>query len=155
RPRAVLRASVRGRARLARRASRSGRAGRLGRGRRARRGRLPIGGAEEAGAVARRGLTANIRSVRTDTASLTLPPARSRVGGERVRAVARRHRRPRGGLARARPGSPRRTDGCAAIKAFGARRVEETDVWRKGGHRSAAHWVAEATGETVGAAGRA
>jgi hypothetical protein len=44
---------------------------------------------------------------------------------------------------------------CAAIKAFGARRVQDTDVWRKGGHRSAAHWVAEATGETVGAAGRA
>ena len=44
---------------------------------------------------------------------------------------------------------------CAAIKAFGARRVQETDVWRKGGHRTAAHWVAEATGETVGAAGRA
>ncbi|HMG25774.1 MAG TPA: hypothetical protein VKH36_03075 [Acidimicrobiia bacterium] len=39
---------------------------------------------------------------------------------------------------------------CAAIKAFGARRVQETDVWRKGSHRGAAHWVAEATGETVG-----
>jgi hypothetical protein len=44
---------------------------------------------------------------------------------------------------------------CAAIKALGARRVGDTGVWRKGGHRSAAHWVAEATGETVGAAGRA
>jgi len=43
---------------------------------------------------------------------------------------------------------------CSAIKALGARRVEETDAWREGGHRSAAHWVAEATGETVGAAGR-
>jgi uncharacterized protein DUF222/HNH endonuclease len=44
---------------------------------------------------------------------------------------------------------------CSAIKALGARRVEETSAWREGGHRSAAHWVAEATGETVGAAGRA
>jgi Domain of unknown function (DUF222)/HNH endonuclease len=44
---------------------------------------------------------------------------------------------------------------CAAIKALGARRVEETNAWRAGGHRSAAHWVADATGETVGAAGRA
>jgi len=44
---------------------------------------------------------------------------------------------------------------CAAIKSLAARRVEETNAWRAGGHRSAAHWVAEATGETVGAAGRA
>ena len=44
---------------------------------------------------------------------------------------------------------------CSAIKALGSRRVEETNAWRWGGHRSAAHWVAEATGETVGAAGRA
>jgi len=44
---------------------------------------------------------------------------------------------------------------CSAIKALGAHRVEETNAWREGGHRSAAHWVAEATGETVGAAGRA
>jgi Domain of unknown function (DUF222)/HNH endonuclease len=43
---------------------------------------------------------------------------------------------------------------CSAIKALGARRVEETNAWREGGHRSAAHWVAEVTGETVGAAGR-
>jgi hypothetical protein len=43
----------------------------------------------------------------------------------------------------------------SAIKALGARRVEETNAWRESGHRSAAHWVAEATGETVGAAGRA
>ncbi len=43
---------------------------------------------------------------------------------------------------------------CAAIKARLARRVEETKVWREGGHRSAAHWVAEMTGETVGAATR-
>ena len=43
---------------------------------------------------------------------------------------------------------------CAAMKALMARRVDETGVWREGGHRSAAHWVAEATGETVGAAAR-
>jgi Domain of unknown function (DUF222) len=43
---------------------------------------------------------------------------------------------------------------CAAMKSLLARRVEETKVWRTGGHRSAAHWVAEATGETVGAASR-
>jgi hypothetical protein len=43
---------------------------------------------------------------------------------------------------------------CAAMKSLLARRVEETKVWREGGHRSAAHWVAEATGETVGAATR-
>jgi len=43
---------------------------------------------------------------------------------------------------------------CAAIKSRLARRVEETRVWRQSGHRSAAHWVAEATGETVGAASR-
>jgi hypothetical protein len=43
---------------------------------------------------------------------------------------------------------------CASIKALGARRVEETKVWREGGHRSAAHWIAETTGETVGAATR-
>jgi hypothetical protein len=41
---------------------------------------------------------------------------------------------------------------CAAIKSRLARRVEETRVWRDSGHRSAAHWVAEATGATVGAA---
>jgi hypothetical protein len=43
---------------------------------------------------------------------------------------------------------------CGAIKSRLARRVEETKVWRDGGHRSAAHWVAEVTGETVGAAAR-
>jgi Domain of unknown function (DUF222) len=43
---------------------------------------------------------------------------------------------------------------CAAAKTLLARRVEETGVWREGGHRSAAHWVAEATGETVGASCR-
>jgi Domain of unknown function (DUF222)/HNH endonuclease len=44
---------------------------------------------------------------------------------------------------------------CAAAKALLARRVDETKVWREGGYRSAAHWVAEATGETVGSAARA
>ncbi len=44
---------------------------------------------------------------------------------------------------------------CAAIKARGARRVDETKVWRDGGHRSAAHFVAETAGTTVGAAARA
>jgi hypothetical protein len=43
---------------------------------------------------------------------------------------------------------------CAAMKALMARRVDETGAWRKGGHRSAAHWVAESTGSTVGAAAR-
>jgi Domain of unknown function (DUF222) len=43
---------------------------------------------------------------------------------------------------------------CGAMKALLARRIEETKVWRDSGHRSAAHWVAEATGETVGAACR-
>jgi Domain of unknown function (DUF222) len=43
---------------------------------------------------------------------------------------------------------------CAAKKALMARRVDETGMWRTGGHRTAAHWVAEATGATVGAAAR-
>jgi Domain of unknown function (DUF222)/HNH endonuclease len=43
---------------------------------------------------------------------------------------------------------------CSAIKALAACRVDETKVWREGGHRSAAHWVAETTGATVGAASR-
>lgn len=43
---------------------------------------------------------------------------------------------------------------CASIKALGARRVEESNVWRECGHRSAAHWMSEATGATVGAATR-
>src|SRR2546421_8029137 len=43
---------------------------------------------------------------------------------------------------------------CTAIKSRLARRVEETKAWQESGHRSAAHWVAEATGETVGAASR-
>jgi hypothetical protein len=43
---------------------------------------------------------------------------------------------------------------CAAARTLLARRVDDTGVWRVRGHRSAAHWVAEATGETVGAACR-
>jgi 5-methylcytosine-specific restriction endonuclease McrA len=43
---------------------------------------------------------------------------------------------------------------CSAIKFRLARRIEETKVWRESGHRSAAHWVADATGATVGAAAR-
>ncbi|MGH9032970.1 MAG: DUF222 domain-containing protein, partial [Acidimicrobiia bacterium] len=35
-----------------------------------------------------------------------------------------------------------------------AHRVAETNAWRDGGHRSAAHWIADTTGETVGAATR-
>jgi hypothetical protein len=41
---------------------------------------------------------------------------------------------------------------CAAIKTLAARRVDEAGAWRDGGHRSAAHFVAETTGTTVGAA---
>jgi Domain of unknown function (DUF222)/HNH endonuclease len=44
---------------------------------------------------------------------------------------------------------------CAAMKTLLARRIDETKLWRECGHRDAAHWVAEATGETVGAAARA
>ena len=43
---------------------------------------------------------------------------------------------------------------CAAIETHLARRVDETNVWHASGHRSAAHWVADATGETVGSANR-
>jgi Domain of unknown function (DUF222) len=43
---------------------------------------------------------------------------------------------------------------CAAMKARLARRVAETKIWRAEGHRSAAHWIAETTGQTLGAASR-
>jgi uncharacterized protein DUF222 len=43
---------------------------------------------------------------------------------------------------------------CGAMKALLARRIEDTKVWREAGHRSAAHWIAEATGETIGVACR-
>ena len=41
---------------------------------------------------------------------------------------------------------------AAAGKALVARRVEQTQAYREGGHRSAAHWLASTTGVTVGAA---
>ncbi len=41
---------------------------------------------------------------------------------------------------------------AAAGKALAARRVEETNAWRGGGHRSAASWLAAATGSSVGSA---
>ena len=44
---------------------------------------------------------------------------------------------------------------CASIKSLAARRVDETKVWRDDGHRSAGHWLAEKSGETIGAATRA
>jgi hypothetical protein len=44
---------------------------------------------------------------------------------------------------------------CAAIETLAAGRVAESGAWRANGHRTAAHWVAETTGETVGSATRA
>ena len=41
---------------------------------------------------------------------------------------------------------------CAAGTALSARRVDEVGVWKRDGHRSAAHWLATATRSTVGAA---
>jgi hypothetical protein len=41
---------------------------------------------------------------------------------------------------------------CAAGKTLAARRVERSGAWREGGHRSAAHWMAAATGVAVGQA---
>jgi hypothetical protein len=41
---------------------------------------------------------------------------------------------------------------CAALETLAAGQVAESGAWRAEGYRSAAHWVAEATGETVGAA---
>ena len=44
---------------------------------------------------------------------------------------------------------------CAAIETLAAGRVAETGAWKGGGrYRTAAHYVADATGETVGAATR-
>ena len=40
----------------------------------------------------------------------------------------------------------------AAGKAFAAKRVAESGVWRKEGERSPAHWMAKKTGEPVGQA---
>ncbi len=41
---------------------------------------------------------------------------------------------------------------AAAGKALMARRVEETNAWRGGGHRTAASWLAATTGSSVGSA---
>ncbi|HEX3394987.1 MAG TPA: DUF222 domain-containing protein [Acidimicrobiales bacterium] len=41
---------------------------------------------------------------------------------------------------------------AAAGKAMMARRVEETNLWRRDGHRSAASWLASTTGSSMGAA---
>ena len=41
---------------------------------------------------------------------------------------------------------------CQAGKALAARRVEETQCWRRDGHRSAAHFLAAATASPVGEA---
>ena len=41
---------------------------------------------------------------------------------------------------------------CAAGKALMARRVDDSRVWRRDGHRSGAHWLAATTGVSVGAA---
>jgi hypothetical protein len=38
---------------------------------------------------------------------------------------------------------------CAAVKTGLARRVAETNAWQRGGHRSAAHYVARQTGTSV------
>jgi hypothetical protein len=40
----------------------------------------------------------------------------------------------------------------SAAKTLLARQVERTGAWKAGGHRSAAHWMAEATGVPVGQA---
>jgi hypothetical protein len=41
---------------------------------------------------------------------------------------------------------------CAAGTALSARRVEEVGTWKTDGHRTAAHWLACATGSTIGLA---
>jgi hypothetical protein len=41
---------------------------------------------------------------------------------------------------------------CGAMKTLLARRVAETGVWREGGSRTAAVWLSEQTGTTIGAA---
>lgn len=39
---------------------------------------------------------------------------------------------------------------CAAGKALAARRVEDSNYWRRDGYRSAAQWVAKKTGTSPG-----
>jgi hypothetical protein len=41
---------------------------------------------------------------------------------------------------------------CAAGRTLMARQIERSGVWKAGGHRSAAHWIASATGVPVGQA---
>jgi hypothetical protein len=41
---------------------------------------------------------------------------------------------------------------CAAGAALSARRVDEAGTWKADGHRTAAHWLASATGSTIGVA---
>src|SRR5690349_12499020 len=43
---------------------------------------------------------------------------------------------------------------ASAGVALAARRVAQTDLWRRGGHRSAAHWLAAVAGMSVGEAVR-
>jgi len=38
---------------------------------------------------------------------------------------------------------------CASVKARLARRVEETNVWQRGGHKTAAHFLASTTGTSI------
>lgn len=39
---------------------------------------------------------------------------------------------------------------CASARTLAARRVEQTKIWQREGHRSAAEWVAHKTGTTLG-----
>jgi hypothetical protein len=41
---------------------------------------------------------------------------------------------------------------CVAIKTLAARRVEDTNLWKRQGHRSAAEWLSVKTGSTLGSA---
>lgn len=41
---------------------------------------------------------------------------------------------------------------CAAGKTLAAKRVDDSNVWRRSAQKSAAHWLAARTGETLGAA---
>src|SRR2546429_479931 len=136
-------------------------------GRRRGLARRPAHGPARRGARNRRGLTTEHTFDIVPGTSLTLPPpCRDREGSvfEEVRtAVAALERAARDldpalidgpGAANLLQAFGRGERVCAAAKALLARRVDETGAWRGNGHRSAAHWVAEATGETVGAAAR-
>src|SRR5947208_2819893 len=129
--------------------------------------RRPAHGPARRGARNRRGLTTEHTFDIVPGTSLTLPPpCRDREGSvfEEVRtAVAALERAARDldpalidgpGAANLLQAFGRGERVCAAAKALLARRVDETGAWRGDGHRSAAHWVADATGETVGAAAR-